>query len=107
MENGPSGNDLVKARALRRCIMITLYQFFTDYPYASMEMNHLHDTCGSSPRDLNWNIVYLEKSGYVELSRSTDCQPYVSCSVSITGIGVDLVEDTTAFYNRFPLPVES
>ena len=106
MENRPSEKELITARTMRRCILLSLYQFFTAYPYASMEMSQLHETCGASPRDLNWNIVYLEKSGYVELSRSADCPPYVSCSASITGPGVDLVEDQKAFGNLFPVSGE-
>ena len=83
--------------------MLRLYYFFRAHPYASMEMNDLHEACDTSPQELNWNIVYLEKSGYVELSRSADCPPFVSCTATITGPGVDLVENEAVFDNRFPV----
>ncbi len=103
MQNGPSSHDLFKTRQLRRYIMESLYHFFTEYPYAAMEMSQLHESCGNDAKSLNWNIVYLEKSGYVELSRSVDCPPYVSCSASITGSGVDLVENESDFNAKFPI----
>ncbi len=54
-------------------------------------------------KTLNWNIVYLEKCGYVELGKSDDGAPYIAPFVSLTAAGIDLVEDQVGFNNRFPL----
>jgi hypothetical protein len=52
---------------------------------------------------LNWNLVYLEKKGFVSLSPSVDCLPYAACTASITGGGIDLAEDGEALSRQFPL----
>ena len=52
-------------------------------------------------RELNWNIVYLEKCGYVELGKSIDAPPYIASSATITAQGIDLVEDENGFNRRF------
>jgi hypothetical protein len=97
----------VKAQILllRRCILMALYHFFVEYPYAVMEFDQLAENCKSTPKELNWNIVYLEKRGLVEVIRSSDCQPYVACAASISAAGVDLVEDRYALDKQFcPFP---
>lgn len=48
-----------------------------------------------------WNIVYLEKKGWVCLSHDTNCPPFVSCYVELTTEGIDLVEDELAFEREF------
>ena len=47
-------------------------------------------------------MVYLEKCGYVELDKSMDCPPYVSCTAIITATGIDLVETPQKFDKKFP-----
>ncbi len=88
---------------LRRKILIILYRFFQDFPYGSMELRQIQETCNTTSHLLNWNMVYLEKSGYLELDRSPDCHPFVACSVSISAVGIDLVEDPAGFNRRFPI----
>ena len=87
---------------LRRCILHALYEFFQEFPYGAMELRQIQESCSVSIKILNWNIVYLEKCGYVELDRSSDCPPYVSCTGSISAGGIDLIENTAVFENRFP-----
>jgi hypothetical protein len=66
-------------------------------------MGQLAEACDIDSQDLNWNMVYLEKCGYVELGKSIQTPPYIACSVTITAAGIDLVEDEAAFNLRFPV----
>ncbi len=92
---------------LRSRILKRLYEKFREFPYAQVELSELGELCGADAKNLNWNIVYLEKCGYVELGRSTDCFPYVACSAVITAGGIDLVENPSAFGRRFAVPGEA
>jgi hypothetical protein len=87
---------------LRRAIMERLYELFRQVPYASIELRQLAEDCSSEAEELNWNLVYLEKKGYIELSKSVDCPPYVACSVTLSADGIDLIEDRDRFENAFP-----
>jgi hypothetical protein len=88
---------------IRRSILRRLYDMFRKVPYAGVELSQLGEDCRVDAAALNWNIVYLEKSGLLELSRSTDCSPHVACSATITARGIDLIEDGDAFRSRFPV----
>ncbi|MBF0118347.1 MAG: hypothetical protein HQK79_05885 [Desulfobacterales bacterium] len=79
---------------LRKCLLKILYENFKEYPYASMELKQLEEECNITPKELNWNIVYLEKCGYVELGKSSDCPPYIAAMATITAKGIDIVEKT-------------
>ena len=92
--------------ALRRCFLLTLYDFFRKHPLAEVELANLEQTCRTSLDALNWNLVYLEKKGLVALSPTVECLPYVACTVSLTAEGIDLVEDEAALNRRFPLPTD-
>ena len=87
---------------LRRCILKTLYAFFKEYPFGLIELRHIDEKCQSNPTWLNWNIVYLEKCGYVELDKSMDCPPYISCTATISAKGIDLLENSRKFDKTFP-----
>ncbi len=97
-----SSFDVTDAVELRRCILKSLYEMFKDHPYAPIELIYLEETCNVTAKDLNWNIVYLEKCGYLEIDRSSDCPPYISCAATITAEGIDLVENKKRFLERFP-----
>ena len=88
---------------LRRRILTILYDFFQDVPYGAMELRQIQESCQTTAQLLNWNMVYLEKCGYVELDRSPDCPPFIACSVSISAHGIDLVEDRNRLNSRFPV----
>jgi len=87
---------------LRRCILIHLYDMFREYPYASIELSYLQEVCPGKVKDLNWNLVYLEKKGLVELDKSVDCPPYISCTVTLSVGGIDLIEDQAKFNRQYP-----
>lgn len=80
-----------------------LYAWFQEYPRAAIELHQIEDACNTTPKALNWNMVYLEKKGWLELDLSADCPPYVACSANITGAGVDLVEDGPTFNGQFDI----
>jgi len=86
---------------LRRCILLTLYELFKEYPYAQVEPGQIMEICRADAKELNWNLVYLEKSGLVELGRSYDSPPFIACSVALTALGIDLIENEKAFNLRF------
>jgi hypothetical protein len=83
--------------------MENLYALFREVPYASAELRQLADECRCDAKDLNWNLVYLEKKGYLELSKSVDCPPFVACSVALSAAGIDLIEDPARFEEAFPI----
>jgi len=70
---------------------------------AEVELPQLETSCQTTVKALNWNMVYLEKKGFVSLSPSVECLPYAACTASIAGSGIDLVENAEAFSRQFPL----
>ena len=86
---------------LRQCILETLYGSFKKFPYAAIELRQIEEACQTDAATLNWNIVYLEKCGFVELGKSVECPPYVASSAAITAKGIDLVEDKSELKRRF------
>jgi hypothetical protein len=104
MNPGHSDGGVASYILLRRCILENLYDIFKAYPYAVVELRQLAENCRVSPKELNWNLVYLEKRGYVELGKSVECPPYVASTVSLTALGIELVEDSDEFDRRFPGP---
>ncbi len=98
----PSDDDHRAARRLRRCILTNLYTWFREVPLAAVELRHVAETCHADALELNWNIVYLEKKGWVLLSRDINCPPFVSCAVELTAAGIDLVEDPELLDTLFP-----
>jgi hypothetical protein len=101
MSGETSSNNNKDYFRLRRCIMKRLYDIFQDYPYASIELSQIAEECNADSRALNWNIVYLEKCGYVELGKSIGSPPYIASSATITAKGIDLVENENRFNRRF------
>jgi hypothetical protein len=97
-------NDRTALMQLRACILDRLYRFFREFPYGAMELEPLQTHCGTDAKILNWNLVYLEMCGYVELGRGVEAWPYVACSAAITATGIDLVEDGRRFQARFGSP---
>jgi len=102
MTDLPTANDTAAVRALRRCMLMSLYAIFKQYPYAAVELKQLEEDCRSSTKEVNWNMVYLEKCGYVELGKSVEAPPYVASTATLTADGIDLIEDGDEFNRRFP-----
>lgn len=95
------GKDLSAALRLRACILSQLYALFQQVPLAPVELRQLAEFCNVPAQALNWNIIYLEKKGWVRLSHDSNCPPYASCYVELTGTGIDLVEDAETFDRVF------
>jgi hypothetical protein len=87
---------------LRRRILEYLYALFKRYPYSSIELGEIAEFCQTSAEELNWNIVYLEKCGWVELAKSIPSPPYVACSACLTASGIDLLENACELNIRLP-----
>jgi hypothetical protein len=81
--------------------MSHLYEWFQQYPLASIELRRLSEACDADAEQLNWNLAYLEKKGWIELDLSIDCPPFISCTAQISAEGIDLIEDTAAFEAQF------
>lgn len=88
---------------LRRNIIQVLYELFKAVPYAAVDLGEIETQCQSDPATLNWNLVYLEKCGFVELGKAYETPPYVACSAMITEKGIDLIENEDAFNRKFPI----
>jgi len=82
--------------------MTMLYRIFREHPYSAVELRQIESECGTDAKSLNWNIVYLEKCGYVELGKSYDSAPHIAPFAVITAPGIDLVEDSDRFNTSFP-----
>lgn len=78
-----------------------LYDWFKQYPLASIELRQLSDACDTDAEQLNWNLAYLQKKGWIELDLSIDCPPFISCTAQISAEGIDLIEDAAAFEAQF------
>lgn len=102
-EEKPTPGKDKTAFQIRRCILQALYEYFKDFPYATIELVQIADDCDIVPRELNWNMAYLEKSGYVELAKSDAVPPFIAPAAVITARGIDLIEDKTLFDTRFPV----
>jgi hypothetical protein len=99
----PTDRDGRLKFVLRRRIMELLYDRFREFPYAFTELEAIEEACETSSRELNWNLVYLEKCGFLELTKNTDSFPYVAAGAALTARGIDLVEDESEFEGKFPL----
>ena len=97
----PNDINMIPAKRLRRKVLLVLYQIFRAHPYAAVELSEIQEQCGTTPAELNWNLVYLEKCALVELATAMDNPPYVACSVSLTAAGIDLIENESKFNRRF------
>ena len=102
MDIGPQNSDKQQWFRLRRGIIELLYAHFMEFPYAPLEMEMLVEHCQVDAKSLNWNIVYLEKCGFVELGKSIETPPFVACTASITEKGIDLIEDAEKLNRKFP-----
>ena len=102
MADLPTANELAAVRRLRRCMLMNLYAIFKQVPYAAVELKQIEEDCGSNTTEVNWNMVYLEKCGYIELGKSVEAPPYVASTATLTAEGIDLIEDGDEFNRRFP-----
>lgn len=102
MADPPASDDIERVRKLRRCMLLNLYAVFRAYPYAAVELRQIEEDCRTTTDEVNWNMVYLERCGYLELGKSVEAPPYVASSATLTAAGIDLIEDRDEFDRRLP-----
>ncbi len=85
---------------LRRKILQMLYTRFTEHPYHRITPKEFTENLGVTQRTLDFNIIYLEEKGYVELQKPLEGSIFVGAR--ITPKGIDLVEDKDQLNSLFP-----
>lgn len=68
-------DDLCAALTLRGCILTQLYALFQEVPLAPVELRQLAESCNTTARELNWNIIYLEKKGWWHCPMTATVRP--------------------------------
>ncbi len=86
---------------IRRKILEMAYERFKDHPYYRITPKEFREMLNIDLRTLNFNIVYLEEKGYIELQKPLEGSLFVGAR--ITSKGVDLVEDAYQFDITFPV----
>lgn len=84
---------------LRREILSRLYESFKTIPLVPVDTWELAQDLESDPKEITWNICYLEMSGLVSLHGGEGS----NFLVHITSRGVDLMEDPGGLERRFPV----
>lgn len=90
---------------IRRRILEMAYEKFQEHPYYRITPAEFKDQLSIGLRELNYNIVYLEEKGYLELQKPLEGSLFVGAR--ITPQGVDLVEDSYLLDTLFPIPDDS
>jgi hypothetical protein len=86
--------------ALRRKILEMLYKRFTEHPYHRITPQEFIEKLAVTQKELDFNIVYLEEKGFVELQKPLEGSIFVGAR--ITPKGIDLVEDDKKLSELFP-----
>jgi hypothetical protein len=93
-------------REIRRKILESLYARFKEHPYYRLTPKELQEILDVSLQELNFNVVYLEEKGYLELQKPLEGNIFVGAR--ITTKGIDLVEDEYQFNALFPVnPIDN
>lgn len=85
---------------LRRKILQMLYICFTEHPYHRITPKEFTENLAITQKILDFNIIYLEEKGYVELQKPLEGSIFVGAR--ITPKGIDLVEDKKRLNAQFP-----
>jgi DNA-binding MarR family transcriptional regulator len=85
---------------LRRKILQMLYACFTEHPYHRLTPQEFIENLNVTHKVLDFNIIYLEEKGYVELQKPLEGSIFVGAR--ITPKGIDLVENKRKFSELFP-----
>lgn len=86
---------------IRRKILEMLYAQYMEHPYYRITPKEFKEALNIDLKTLNFNIVYLEEKGYIELQKPLEGSLFVGAR--ITSKGVDLVEDEYQFDIVFPV----
>lgn len=85
---------------IRRKILEIIYERFKEHPYYIVTPKEFEKALNIGLKTLNYNIIYLEEKGYVELQKPLEGNIFVGAR--ITSKGVDLIEDEYQFNIVFP-----
>ncbi len=85
---------------IRRKILELIYERFKEHPYYIVTPEEFEKALNIGLKTLNYNIIYLEEKGYVELQKPLEGNIFVGAR--ITSKGVDLIEDEYQFNIVFP-----
>jgi len=90
---------IMTAREIRRKILENLYKRFKEHPYYRLTPKELQETLHINLQELNYNVIYLEEKGYIELQKPLEGSIFVGAR--ITTKGIDLIEDEYQFNAMF------
>ncbi|GAH26409.1 unnamed protein product [marine sediment metagenome] len=85
---------------IRRQILKMAYERFKEHPYYRITPKELEDALNIGFKELNYNIIYLDEKGLIELQKPLEGSIFVG--VRISSKGIDLVEDECRFDIMFP-----
>ena len=85
---------------IRREILRMLYECFKEHPYNRMTSNELKETLNIGLKELQFNVIYLEEKGLLELQKPLEGSLFVGAR--ITPKGIDLIEDEIQLDIVFP-----
>lgn len=92
----PMTNNEIRQKTLKM-----LYELFKEHPYHRLTAKDFRESMNIGLRDLNFNIIYLEEKGLVELQKPLEGDLFVGAR--ITPRGIDLVENEYQLCALFPL----
>jgi hypothetical protein len=95
----------VNASEIRRKILEMLFSRFKEHPYHRITPAEFKESLGINTNELNYNMIYLEGKGFVELQKPLEGNVFVGAR--ITSQGIDLVEDEYRFNITFPFDRKS
>ncbi len=76
------------------------YLLYQEHPYYRITPREFMEAMNISLKKLNFNIVYLEEKGLLELQKPLEGNIFVGAR--ITPSGIDLVEDEDQFNDLYP-----
>lgn len=86
---------------IRRQILEMAYDRFKEHPYYRITPKELENALNIGFKKLNYNIIYLEEKGLIELQKPLEGSIFVG--VRISSKGIDLIEDECKFGIMFPV----
>lgn len=86
---------MIGDRELRREILRLLYEKFQEHPYHRILASEFCQLTKVPLSRLDYNMIYLEEKGYVELQKPWEGDVFISARINAKGI--DLVEDDFEF----------
>jgi len=97
--------SVAENRAIRRKILIALYQVYQSHPQAMLSPREVMDAAGITHHGMARNIFYLEEHGLVECLKRFGTRPFGA--TKLTAKGVDIVEDKNKLNELVPVNDET